>query len=154
MGNIVDFLSVTATWTSWGCGWTYHSRARPVPLVMVEYATTGGAWSSSANVGSSCTKWSHWALPVKQKNIKFSIHKDKDLKEPQRTSNVGTTGLGSTSGGALHHHHCHRSSPTMICLTTPSTSSSGRTYHSQARPVSVVMVEYPTSTVHWWSLIL
>jgi hypothetical protein len=89
-----------------------------------------------------------------RKNVKFSIHKNKDLKEPQRTSNVGATGLGFTSGGALHHPHCHRSSPTMICPTTPSTSSSGRTYHSQARPVSVVMVEYPTSTVHWWSLTL
>ena len=50
-----------------------------------------------------------------RKNVKFSIHKNKDLKEPQRTSNVGATGLGFTSGGALHHPHCHRSSPTMIC---------------------------------------
>ena len=40
-----------------------------------------------------------------------------------RTSNVGATGLGSTSGVVLHHRH--RSSPTMICPTTPPTSSSG-----------------------------
>lgn len=42
-----------------------------------------------------------------------------------RTSNVGATGSGSTSGGVLHHHQRHRSSPTMICPTTPPTSSSG-----------------------------
>ena len=33
----------STTWTSWGCGWTYHCWAWPVAVGMVECATTGEA---------------------------------------------------------------------------------------------------------------
>ena len=79
-----------------------------------------------------------------------------------RNSNVGATGLGSTSGVVLHHHYRQRSSPTMICPTTWASWGCGWTYHSRAWPVVVVMVEYappkvepnpvaPTLEVLWGS---
>ena len=70
--HIIDFLSVTSTWTSWGWppgrGRAYHCRAWPVVIVVVAVVVMlvehpAGRGPGGPDIGSSCTKWSHWALP-------------------------------------------------------------------------------------------